>query len=83
MRLPANVREQAIEDFFRPPARAIAAGHWGGQPAEHMGRFELDVCVSCFGVDWHGVELATMRESPQLGVSRIERGAGGDSEPFR
>jgi hypothetical protein len=74
-----------VRDLARQ--RAIAAGHGAGLfylLGKHMGRFELDVCLSCFSVDWHGLELATMRESPRLGVSRIERGSGeGDSGPYR
>jgi hypothetical protein len=67
--------------------RAIAAGHGAGLfylLGKRMGRFELDVCLGCFSVEWHGLELATMREAPRLGVSRIERGAGeGDGGPYR
>lgn len=70
--------------------RAVVAEHqrrWLGPWLHREGRFEIDVCRSCFAVEWQAIALEEVREHQDQGVFRLDRDrnktGGSDSGPYR
>ena len=70
-----------------PVDRAVVAEEthsWLGHGVRREGRFEIDVCRTCFAVEWQALDLDQLHEQRDKGVFRLDReSSGGDGGPYR